>query len=83
MTREEIVKIVNESILENLPSLSMEQIVPEQSLRQIGANSIDRIDILLQCVEMTGIKIPMIEFANIESIHELVNLLYEKQTIYK
>ena len=78
MTKERIVSIVKEGIVEILPDVSEEKIDIEQSLRDYGANSIDRADIVIRAMEMLKLKIPMMEFANIKNIEGIVDLLYRR-----
>ncbi len=79
MTKEQVFEIVKENIVEFLPDLSKEGIKIEQSLRDLGANSIDRMDIIVQSMENIGIKVPMVEFGNLRNIQGLVDLLYDKK----
>jgi|LSQX01.2.fsa_nt_gb polyketide biosynthesis acyl carrier protein len=79
MTKENVFEVVKESIIEILPDISDGDILIEKSLKDLGANSIDRMDVVVQSMETLGIKIPMLEFGNIKNIQGLVDLLYEKK----
>jgi len=78
MTKNEIFQIVKKNTLEILPKVSEEMITIEQRLKDLGANSIDRMDIVTQTMEDLAIKIPAVELAQVQNIQELVDLLYEK-----
>ncbi len=79
MNKDEIFQIVKKNTLEILPKVSKEMIMIEQRLKDLGANSIDRVDIVTQTMEDLAIKIPLVELAQAENIQELVDLLYEKK----
>lgn len=79
MSKERIFQIIKTNVLEILPEIPVDGIRPEESLKNIGANSIDRMDIIVKTMEMVGVTIPMIEFAGIKNIQGLVDLFYEKR----
>jgi polyketide biosynthesis acyl carrier protein len=77
MTKNDIFQIVKNNVVDVLPNVSQETIKIEQRLKDLGANSIDRMDIVTQTLEDLAIKIPMVELAKVQNIQELVDLLYE------
>lgn len=79
MTKEQVFEVVKDSIVEFLPDVSRDDICIEESLRDLGANSIDRMDIVIKSMEALGIKIPMVEFGKVKNIQGLVDLLYDKK----
>ncbi|MBN3526384.1 phosphopantetheine-binding protein [Paenibacillus apiarius] len=79
MTKDKIFGIIKGSIIEFLPEVSADEISMEQSLRDLGANSIDRMEIIVKSMEDLKIKIPMVQFGNLKDIQALVDLLYEKK----
>ncbi|MEM7346574.1 MAG: acyl carrier protein [Chloroflexota bacterium] len=78
MTQEDVFDVVKKNIRDVLYELEGQDIPLEASLKDLGANSIDRADIAVQCVEDLQIKIPMVEFANVKNIEDLVKLLTRK-----
>ena len=50
----------------------------QESLRDLGANSVDRMEIIVETMRKIGVKINMLEFANIKNIQEMVDFLYER-----
>lgn len=78
MDKEYIIEILKESIIEILSDITEEEIILSDSLRDLGANSVDRMDIIVQCMKELKVKIPMTEFGNIKNMNELVELFYEK-----
>jgi polyketide biosynthesis acyl carrier protein len=80
MTKNEIFQTLKKNVLEVLPKISPETITIDQRLKDLGANSIDRMDIVTQTMEDLAIKIPLVELAKVQNIQELVDLLYENKS---
>lgn len=79
MDKNEIFLIMKEIIAEILPDIDLEKITTEDSLKEIGANSIDRMDIIIGLMEKLGLKIPLVEFGQLKNIQGIVDLLYSKK----
>ncbi len=79
MDKSEIFTIMKEIIAEILPEVYPGQITPEDSLRELGANSVDRMDIIIELMERLGVKIPLVEFGQLKNIQGIVDLLYSKK----
>ncbi len=79
MNKNNVFEVVKESIIEILPDVKEHEISIEGNLKDLGANSIDRMDIVVRTMEVMELKIPMVEFGNVKNIQELVDLLYEKK----
>ena len=78
-TKEDVWLVIKESVGEILPDLDQELLRPEISLKDLGANSIDRMDIIVGAMESLDIRIPMLEFGAAKNIGGLVDLLYTKR----
>ncbi len=76
MTESETFEIVKKVILEILPFLSPDDVSVGRSLKDLGANSIDRMEVATQSMEELGLKIPMVEFGKVKNIEGLVALLH-------
>ncbi len=76
MTKEEIFNVIQNNILEIMEKVTADDITIEKSLKDLGANSIDRMEIITMSMEELDIKIPLIEFAKVKNIHELIDLLF-------
>ena len=50
-------------------------ISPECSMKDYGANSIDRVEIIVQTMASLGLKIPLRDFSHIKNIGELESFL--------
>lgn len=78
MTIEDIFAIIVGHTREVLPGLDDHQFQFSDSLRELGANSIDRSEIVMLALESLSLKIPMIEVAKAENMGELAGLLHAK-----
>ena len=81
MNKEQIFAIVKKYTLEILPNLTDDQITIDQQLKNLGANSMDRMDIVISSMEDVGVKIPLVELAQAANIEGLVSLLFEKSNV--
>ncbi|MEY8355394.1 acyl carrier protein [Lachnospiraceae bacterium 54-53] len=79
MKFDQIFKIVQDSIMDVLPDIQREEINIEDSLSNLGANSIDRMDIIINSMEGVELKIPLVEFGELKNIKGIVSLLYDKK----
>jgi polyketide biosynthesis acyl carrier protein len=77
MSKDQILEIMKEKIADILPDLSPEQIRREDSMKDLGANSIDRFDIISDTMGELSLKIPLVQFGNLKNIGEVVDFLYE------
>jgi polyketide biosynthesis acyl carrier protein len=80
MSKEKVFQVIKASIVEILPEILPNQIETAVSLKDLGANSIDRMDIVIKSMESLDIKIPLVEFGKVNNIQGLVDLLYERVT---
>lgn len=75
MTKENVYQLVKEVIVDVLPNLSEDQISIDQNLTELGANSIDRMEVVMLSMQELGIKIPLMSFAGVSNIEGLVDVL--------
>ena len=77
MSKEEIFEIIKENILDIIPELDLSEVTMKDSLKEIGANSVDRADIIMFTMESLNIRIPMVKFGNAANIGDIVDIMYE------
>jgi polyketide biosynthesis acyl carrier protein len=77
MTKEHVYEVVKQVILEVLPDLRPELISIEKQLKDLGANSVDRMEVVTTSMEKLGLKIPLMSFARASNIESLVDVLTE------
>jgi polyketide biosynthesis acyl carrier protein len=58
-----------------IPALADHPFKPSDSLKALGANSVDRADIIMLTLETLSLKIPLIEMARAENIGELAGII--------
>ncbi len=79
MTREEILNVVINNLKENLDDLEDEEIDPSKSMKDLGANSLDIVEVVSTSMRELKIKVPRSELNDIANVDELVDLFYKKQ----
>jgi polyketide biosynthesis acyl carrier protein len=62
-----------------LPNIPSDQITLENSLHVLGANSIDRADIIVNMLEGLDLYVPLVIFVRAKNIGELLELILEQQ----
>lgn len=75
MTQEEIFKTLISVFSEIIPEVDVSAATPQDSLRDLGANSIDRADIITETMEHAGVSLPMVNFADAQSIGDIVRII--------
>jgi polyketide biosynthesis acyl carrier protein len=78
MNIEDIFAIIVGHTREVLPGLDDHPFQFSDSLRNLGANSIDRSEIVMLTLESLSLKIPMIDVAKAENMGELAGLLHAR-----
>jgi polyketide biosynthesis acyl carrier protein len=78
MTKEEIFAIVTRHAREVVPGLDEHRFVLSDSLKELGANSMDRSEIVMMTLDSLSLRIPLVETAGAKNIGELVSVLHEK-----
>lgn len=77
MNKHAIYQIVEMVIKDVLPDINENLISGTKSLKDLGANSIDRMEVITMSLEKIGIKIPLINFAKVTNIEGIVDVLAE------
>jgi polyketide biosynthesis acyl carrier protein len=78
MKKEEIFEIIINHAREVIPELNGHNFQINDVLKDLGANSIDRSEIVTMTLESLSLHIPLIETVGADNIGELAGLLYEK-----
>lgn len=76
--REDVFNAVLKEIKTTLFYLENEVITGNDSLMEFGANSLDRVDIIMSAMEALGVQCDMMEFKNCDNIDGIVDILYNK-----
>ncbi|MEO7323241.1 MAG: acyl carrier protein [Dokdonella sp.] len=79
MSKEEIFALITQYAGEVIPGLEQHEFQWTDSLRALGANSIDRSEIVMMTLEAMKLDIPLAETIRAENIGDLAALLYSKR----
>ncbi|HEY0837555.1 MAG TPA: acyl carrier protein [Azospirillum sp.] len=75
MTKAQIFDIVKKNIVEVLPDLDQDMIALDKSLSDLGANSVDRMEIIQMSMDELSVNIPLMSFAKATNIDGVVEVL--------
>ena len=78
MSPDEIFQVIKRHTLEILPHIEDEQVTIDKSLQELGANSIDRADVVVQVMEALNLRIPFIEFGEVKNLRGLTEVFSRK-----
>lgn len=76
MKKEEILALVKENLIEIIPELEGEEINVDDTLVDIGANSVDRGELITLTLEALELDVSRIEFVGANTIGELAELMF-------
>ena len=77
MTREQVVVIVKKYINDVAEDLDTSNIDTSKSMRDIGINSLDIVEVVSCSMRELKIKVPRSELSSLENVDGLVDLLYQ------
>lgn len=77
-SKEEIYEVIVNHTREIVPGLDDHPFQMTDSLRALGANSIDRADIIMMTLETLSLNIPLVEMAKAENIGDLAQIIHDK-----
>jgi len=80
MNKEKIIEVIKKNIVENLDDLENQEIDPQKSMKEYGANSLDIIEVVSCSMRELNIKIPRAELAEIQNIDQLADKFVEYMT---
>lgn len=73
--KEHIVEVIKENLVEIIPELKDELISVDANLVDLGANSVDRGELITLTLERLDIEVSRIEFVGAQTINELAELI--------
>lgn len=73
MTKEQVIEVIKNNIVENLDDLEVEEIDAQKSMKDYGANSLDMIEVVSCSMRELKIKVPRSELADINNIDQLAD----------
>jgi polyketide biosynthesis acyl carrier protein len=75
-----IARLIGDAIVEVLPTVDPAQVTGGKHLRDLGADSIDRVEIITMVLNRLGLDEPLSSFVELPDINAMVELLYERCT---
>ena len=75
MTRDQIQAVVIKHLVDAVEGLKAEDVDPGRSMKELGANSLDIVELVACSMREIKVKIPRSELAKLTNITELVDLL--------
>ncbi|AHC73995.1 ptzD [Candidatus Endolissoclinum faulkneri L5] len=77
ITRAHVVDVVLNNIRKNLVDVPSEEIIPEVSMTDLGATSLDRVEVTLAAMEELGLDIPPRDLVGLANINALIDILFK------
>ena len=74
--REEVLEIVKGHLVDTIEELEGVEIDPAQSMKDLGANSLDIVEVVSCSMRDLKVKVPRSELNTLENIDQLVDLLH-------
>ena len=78
MNVDEVFSVITRHACEVLPELQGHDFQSSDSLKSLGANSVDRSEILIMTLESLALNMPLRDTVRAQNIGELAALLHEK-----
>jgi polyketide biosynthesis acyl carrier protein len=78
VSKDRIYEIIVGHTREVVPSLDSHPFQQTDSLKSLGANSIDRADIIMMTLESLSVDIPLMLLAKADNIGDLARMIHEK-----
>ncbi len=75
--RLEVEAAVHRTILSILPAVRSADITPDKHLKDLGADSVDRVEIIMSLREQFSVNEPMATFSTIPNVGALIEVLRE------
>jgi acyl carrier protein len=76
MTREHVLEVVTRHLVDTIEELEGVEIDPVKSMKDLGANSLDIVEVVSCSMRELKVKVPRAELNQLTNIDELVELLH-------
>ena len=77
MKREDVWEVIKKHLNNTLDELEDEEIDTSKSMVDLGANSLDIVEIVSSSIRELKIKVPRAELNDLKTMDELINLLHK------
>lgn len=75
-TRDEVLAVVRKHLADTVEGIEGKEIDPARSMKELGANSLDIVEVVSCSMRELKVKVPRAELNKLTNINELVDLLY-------
>ena len=75
-TREEVLTVVRRHLADTVEGIEGKEIDPAKSMKELGANSLDIVEVVSCSMRELKVKVPRAELNKLTNIDELVDLLH-------
>jgi polyketide biosynthesis acyl carrier protein len=75
LTEAEVTRVVREVVREILPAVAPADITGDRHMKDLGADSVDRVEIIMTLKDRLGVAAPMSSFSEIPDIDALIAFL--------
>ncbi|MGM1062359.1 phosphopantetheine-binding protein, partial [Saccharothrix sp. Mg75] len=72
MTHDEIFAVVRDNLLTVVPGIPRESVTIDAAMSDLGANSIDRAEVVTMTMERLNVVVPVMDFQHVADIRSLV-----------
>lgn len=76
--RAAIARAVIEAVTEIVPTVDPAEVVGHRHLRDLGADSVERVEIILSVLDRLGLDEPLSSFSDLPHVEAMVDFLYER-----
>jgi acyl carrier protein len=77
MTREDVLEVVMRHLVDTIEELEGVEIDPAKSMKDLGANSLDIVEVVSASMRELKVKVPRSELNKLENINQLADLLHK------
>jgi acyl carrier protein len=77
MTREHVLTVVKKHLIEAVDGLDEKTIEPTRSMKDLGANSLDIVEVVSRSMRELKVKVPRSELSKLTNIEGLVDTLHK------
>ena len=79
-TREHVLAVVRRHLADTVEGIEGKEIDPSKSMKELGANSLDIVEVVSCSMRELKVKVPRAELNKLTNIDELVDLLHRTVT---
>jgi polyketide biosynthesis acyl carrier protein len=75
LSQDHIAAVIKQHIADIMLDVEVESLTLQSSMRELGLNSIDRVDVIVNSLESLGQNIPLVEFASARTLGDIVKII--------